>query len=271
VPPEVFLERNYQEEANFHNIFNQEMGPKWMLIFVLAGWGLIVPVLRLGGAGKLADRLKVIDPPIVLAPWFILALALLQDYPFEMTAEYVELIAGVLFLVTAIPLLELNRRTVLALAAPLVAVGAAASYQVLQDSFGSPQKLACALAETRAFVVAIENGAGQQGLFTRRSIDFRVYTTIQRSYLNADIVKALDSVACEGVSTNPNRRLFALDPWGQPYWIYYERSADKTSGTALFYSFGPNRRYDSPQGTIEGTDDIGTRSRPLMLDTHLPE
>ena len=86
-----------------------------------------------------------------------------------------------------------------------------------------------------------------------------------------DIVKALDSVTCEGVSTNPNRRLFALDPWGQPYWIYYERSADKTSGTALFYSFGPNRRYDSPQGSIEGTDDIGTRSRPLSRDTHLPE
>jgi hypothetical protein len=247
------------------------MGPKWMLIFLLGGWGLILPVLRRGGAGKLAERWKVIDPPIVLAPWFILALALLQAYPFEMTAEYIELIAGALFLVTAIPMLQWNRRTVLAVAAPLVAVGAAASYQVLQDSFGSPQKLACAQAETRAFVTALEGGAGLPGLFTRRSIDFRVYTTIQRSYLSADIVKALDSVACEGVSTNPNRRLFALDPWGQPYWLFYERSADKTSGTALFYSFGPNRRYDSPQGSIEGTDDIGTWSRPLMPDTHLPE
>ena len=43
------------------------------------------------------------------------------------------------------------------------------------------------------------------------------------------------------------------------------------TGTALFYSFGPNRRYDSPEGKITGTDDIGARSRPLRLDTHLPE
>jgi len=271
VPPEVFLQKNYQEEANFHNIFNKEMGPKWMLVFVLAGWGLLLPVLRRAGAEKLLERWRVIEPPIVLAPWFILDLVLLQYYPLEMTAEYNELIAGVLFLVTALPMLEFSRRTFLAVIAPLVAVAMAASYQVLQDVFGSPQKLACAEAETRALTAAIEGGASLPGLFVRRSIDFRVHSAIGREYLKAEIVQALDSVACEAVSTDPNRRRYALDPWGQPYWIYYERSGDRKSGTTLIYSFGPNRRYDSPEGAIAGTDDVGTRSRPLRLDTHLPE
>jgi hypothetical protein len=271
VPPEIFLQKNFQEEANLHNLFNEQMGPQWMLVFVLVGWGLVLPVMRRAGAGKLFERWGVIEPPLVMVPWFILNLALLQYYPLEMTAEYNELIAGVLWLVTALPLLEFSRRTYLAVAAPIVAVAAAAAYQDMQDTFGSPQKLACAEAETRALTAAIEGGASLPGLFVRRSIDYRVHTCINLGFLKPDIVRALDSVTCEGVSTNPNRRRYALDPWGQPYWIFYQRGADRLTGTALFYSFGPNRRYDSPEGSIEGTDDVGTRSRPLRLDTHLPD
>jgi len=271
VPPQVFLEKNYQEEANFHNLFNQQMGPKWMLVVLLAGWGLLLPVLRRTVAGSLFERWRVIDPPIVLAPWFILGLVLNDQYPLEMTGEYVELIAGLLFLATAIPMIDLGRRAYLVLVAPLVAVAVAASYQNLQDIFGSEQKRACAEAEARALTAAIEGGAGLRPLFEHRAVDYRVHTAIQRGYLKAEIVEAFDSVACEGVSNDPNRRLFVLDPWGQPYWIFYERSADRDSGTALIYGFGPNRRYDSPHGKIEGTDDIGTRSRPLSLDTGLPE
>ncbi len=271
VPPEVFLQKNYQEEANFHNIFNQQMGPKWMVVFVLAGWGLLLPVMRLAGAERLLERLRVIEPPIVLAPWFIFSLVLLQEYPLEMTAEYVELIGGLLFLVTAIPMLELSRRTTLAVGAPFVAVAVAASYLLLQDTFGSPQKLACAEAETRALTAAFESGASLPGLFVRRSNDFRVHSAIGMEFLEAEIVQALDSVTCEGVSKNPNRRRYALDPWGQPYWIYFKRGANRETGTALFYSFGPNRRYDSPEGSIDGTDDVGARSRPLKRDTGLPE
>ena len=271
VPPEVFLEKNYQEEANFHNFFNREMGPKWMLVVVLAGWGLLLPLLRKGGASGLLERLRVIEPPIVLAPWFVFALILLEEYPFEMTAEYVELIAGVLFLVTAIPLPQPGRKTYVALAGPLVAVGAASMYLNLQELLGSQEKHACAVAETRALAAAVDGGASLPRLVLRRSIDYRVHTTIQMGFLKPEIVASLDAVACEGVSTNPNRRRYGLDPWGQPYWMYYERGAGRESGTALFYSFGPNRRYDSPKGRIDGTDDVGARSQPLKLDARVPK
>jgi hypothetical protein len=54
-----------QEEANFHNIFIEQMGPAWMLVFRHGGWGLFLPVMRpRGGAGKLLERLRVIEPPI---------------------------------------------------------------------------------------------------------------------------------------------------------------------------------------------------------------
>lgn len=271
VPPEVFLQKNYQEEANFHNFFNREMGPKWMLVVVLAGWGLLLPVLRKGGAGNLLERLRVIEPPIVLAPWVVFALVLLEEYPFEMTAEYVELIAGMLFLVTAIPLLQPGRKTYLALGAPLVAVALAGLYLNLQGVLGSEGRHACAVAETRALAAAVDGGASLPRLIAKRSIDYRVHTTIQMGFLEPEIVASLDAVACEGVSTNPNRRRYALDPWGQPYWMYYERGAGSESGTALFYSFGPNRRYDSPRGRIDGTDDVGARSQPLKLDSRVPE
>jgi len=271
VPPEVFLQKNYQEEANLHNIFNDQMGPKWMLVFVLAGWGLLLPVMKLAGAKTLLEQLRVIEPPIVLAPWFLVSLVLLQHYPLEMTAEYVELIGGLLFLATAIPLVERSRWAALAVIVPLVGAAAAAAYPALEAAFGSPNKLECAEAETRALTAAIEGGASLPGLFVRRSSDYRVHTSIEAGFLKREIVQSLDSVACEGVSKNPNRRRYALDPWGQPYWLYYVRGADRKSGTALFYSFGPNRRYDSPAGRLDGTDDVGSRSRPLMLDTHLPE
>ncbi len=271
VPPEVFLQKNYQVEANFHNLFNEQMGPKWMIVFVLVGWGLLLPVLRKIGAEKLFERFGVIEPPLMLAPWFILNLILLQEYPAEMTAEYNELITGALFLATAIPMLELGSRTYVTVLAPTIAVVVAASYLNLQHASSSPEKLACAESETKALTAAIEAGAALPALFTKRSMDFRVYTMTQRGYLKPDIFEALDAVACDGVSTDPNRRRFALDPWGQPYWIYSELSGDRNSVFALFYSFGPNRRYDSPRGSIEGTDDIGARSRPLNRKTGLAD
>ncbi len=89
----------------------------------------------------------VIEPPIALAVWSVLGIILLRQYPLEMTAEYVELATGMIFLATAVPLLELSRRTYLALGLPAVVIFAAASYQNLQDTFGSPQKLACAEAD----------------------------------------------------------------------------------------------------------------------------
>jgi hypothetical protein len=270
VPPEIFLEKNYQEESNIHNLLAQFVEQSWMVIFLLATWGVLFPILRLA-ARKVFESLRVIEPPIALVPWSILGIILLRVYPLEMTAEYVELITGLLFLATAIPMLELSRRTYVALGVPVVAAIAAASYQNLQDTFGSPQKLACAEAETKALASAIEGGAGLPRLFGRRLVDIRVHTLIQDGYLKPEIIKSLDAVACEGVSKDPNRRRFALDPWGQPYWMYYERDRDGGSGTALFYSFGENRRYDSSGGKIEGTDDVGARSRPLSLATGLPE
>jgi hypothetical protein len=270
VPPEIFLKHNYQEEANIHNLLTQFVEQSWMVIFILATWGILFPIVR-QMAGRLFERLRVIEPPLALAVWSILGIILLREYPLEMTAEYIELLTGMIFLATALPLVELRWRPYVALSVPVLLVIAAATYQDLQDTFGSPQKLACAEAETKALTKAIEGGAALPKLFGKRAVDLRVHTLIEDGYLKPEILKAFDTVTCEGVTKDPDRRDFALDPWGQPYWMYYELGADGGTGTALFYSFGENRRYDSEGGKIEGTDDIGVRSRPIAFETGVAE
>jgi hypothetical protein len=44
----------------------------------------------------------------------------------------------------------------------------------------------------------------------------------------------------EGQQVRRDRRGYFLDPWNNPYWVYYNK---KTRAGAV-YSFGPNRRRD---------------------------
>ena len=61
------------------------------------------------------------------------------------------------------------------------------------------------------------------------------------------------------VDPRRDRRGYFVDPWNNPYWIFYARKGRR----GLLYSFGPNRRRDTrlpkkgvPAGFEAGGDDI---------------
>jgi hypothetical protein len=101
-PPAYFLERNYQQEANLHNVVATDLR---MLAFslVIAGYGIALPLLaRVPSLGRLLRRLAVVGPPAGLIPTFAASLLTYELYPWDFAGEVVELTVGLGFLFTAV-------------------------------------------------------------------------------------------------------------------------------------------------------------------------
>ncbi|HEY3394771.1 MAG TPA: hypothetical protein VGK58_18845, partial [Lacipirellulaceae bacterium] len=104
MPPAVFLERNTQQEFTVHNFADVFGEPKGVLILALLGYGLLLPLARRFGLRSFLDRVGATAPSLRLVPWFVIAAGLLIWYPVDLTGEWVEALAAVLFLVSVPPL-----------------------------------------------------------------------------------------------------------------------------------------------------------------------
>ncbi|HEU5208159.1 MAG TPA: hypothetical protein VFU06_02005, partial [Longimicrobiales bacterium] len=103
-PPAPFLEHNYQQELTLHNFADIFGQPKTVLVLALAGFGILLPLLSLSRRGReLLERVGATSPRIAAVPWFALAITLLVTYPLSFTGEWVETLAGGLFLLTYAP------------------------------------------------------------------------------------------------------------------------------------------------------------------------
>ena len=271
IPPEIFLQNNFQEETNVHNLVNAYMSPKWMNVTILFLWTILLPFLHdllprmnVSSARTLLDKLRFFCPPLALMPWALVGIWLQWSYPMEFTSEGVELMTGLIFFAAALPFVPRTRAVFAVLVAPLVLTAIVAFYQDAQGAANNPAKTACAQAEVRAIAAAVEAGGATAKLFERSSVDQRLHYTIERGYIKPDIIQALDSVACAGVASVPRRHKYTVDPWGVAYWIYYSPEDSTEPVPATVYSFGPNRKYDSRLGRLEGTDDIGASTKPLV-------
>jgi len=252
-PPEAFLERNTQQEFNIHNFADVFGRPKWVLMMALAGYGLVLAALaRVGATRRLLERVGSTPPPLALVPWFAVAIVLLYWYPITFTGEWVEALAGTLFLAAA-PLSFRSFAGILA-ATPVAAL--VMTQVSAMRRAGDPVLVACASAEARALLSAIidSNGAAD-GLRQGGSVHKRVWTSVQEDYLEESVLGAFHSVSCRGEQpeNQASRRPYAIDPWGTAYWVYTlaERGDMRPVG---IYSFGPNRRRDGEPGTSAGDD-----------------
>jgi hypothetical protein len=248
-PPDVFLERNFQQEFNVHNVLMREGGlgfkieSKHLVMAIAVGFGLLWPALVRGDRFKRLSLFGPLSPPFALAPLAIGVVAFEIAYPVDLTGEGAELIVGLVFLASALIAAEPRRDRVIAwIAAPVVLGGALALFTG-RLLYGSDE---AGIATAKVELVALANdmAGGATERLSRRSIHKRVYTAVVDGYLHLTGKSYLEGKGTPAEPSGPppraDRRGYFLDPWNNPYWI----QVDKRGHIARVYSFGPNRRRD---------------------------
>lgn len=263
--PEYFLANNSQQEVNLHNLSGAVVTPKWILIVVLIGYGILLPVLaRSNRLSEFMKRIGATPPPSPLAPWFAVAAGLLVWYPVTLTGEWVETLAGGLF-VASIPLMAGTPLIVLSLALIFGVVMTHISNRIEHQR--NSERIECATKEIKALLDDLTLGdLGTDKLKDQVTLHERVWTAISEGYINRQAARNFDATSCTS-DQSQDRRSYMVDPWGASYWISV-RALDEVRQLVVIYSFGPNRRRDGSPDTPTD-DDISARGyRRLESQPH---
>ena len=253
-PPAFFLERNYQQELNFHNLF--ETDSRVLIVqIVLLGYGVFLSAAAMHPRiRQLLSRLYIVAPPLQLSLSFLVVSGMYAWYPWSLTGEWVELAMGTAFVFVAIwgaADTTAGTVSVTQVMKPLAIVGVLTALMIVglgATRSADPQDVVRAELEVRA----LADDFNGPHLHTRCGIHKRLYTfaiEYGQTYLFDGAFAKLfaDSEAS-------NRAAFVLDPWNSAYWINHSCAED--GEVRFIYSFGPNRIRDSTDSRIAG-DDIG--------------
>ncbi|RMD84017.1 MAG: hypothetical protein D6815_05125 [Candidatus Dadabacteria bacterium] len=269
-PPVYFLEHNFQQELNVHNVISTDLR-KLGLKCVLAGYGIALPLIAaVGPIRRRLDRWGVVAPPAWLIPLFAAALAAYVHYPWKYTGEIVELMMGLGFLfAVAYHLLSTggpsrwNHHPAMALAAcwlAAVVFGGVNAWAGRVRRAGDPARIAAARVELEALRKDFQWMARHhEGFSMSHSLHKRVYTYEVEH--KATHLREGEFAALRKRGLNEARAEFFLDPWNLPYWINVRSGRSGEPRMAFVYSFGPNRRRDSTYTEIRG-DDLGAMIVP---------
>jgi len=254
--PEYFLANNYQQELNLHNLPGAVFKPKWVLILALAGYGVLLPlVARFERIRRLLARVGATPPPAVLAPWFVAAVVLLLWYPLTLTGEWVEFLAGSLFLVSK----KLVSGTLWLILSLALIFGV--TLTTITDAIEHDRDIdrsACARTEAQNLIndIALSDAATGK-LKRRRSLHKRAWAAMNEGYLTGEHAREFEATRCGGGGDDGGgeaaRRRYAVDPWGMSYWLHTKKIDDERQ-RVMIYSFGPNRRRDGVAGAPAGDD-----------------
>ncbi|HRC56631.1 MAG TPA: hypothetical protein PKU97_11950, partial [Kofleriaceae bacterium] len=265
-PPDVFLDRNFQQELNVHNVLMHERGlgfsleSKHLVMAIALGFSLAWPLLVRWGWLRAFSKLA---PPWSLLPVGLAIVAAEQSYPVDLTGEGAEMMCGLLFLAAALLPLELPTGRLAGWLGIALASGLIISLAVARLVFGSDDAgRAHAAAELELLRADVSAGAAQPRLFGR-NIHKRVFTAARDGYLAFAGRAYLEQQGTPAEPAPPplrvrrDRRGYFLDPWNNPYWVVF----DRRTRACVVYSFGPNRRRDlSARALHEGTgDDVVVR------------
>jgi hypothetical protein len=253
-PPDYFLESNFQQELNLHNVVPTDLRKLGLLVVIL-GYGVAlplaawVPLLR-GALG----RLGIASPGLPLAFAFAASGALYAVYPWRFTGEWVECMVGLAFLGSALCLPRSGStpdvrsrwlRPVAWGAATLVLSGAAVAFT--QSAAGRDpgrveavrRELSLLRADFRGLAIDTPCGAHRR-LFTL--VETEGWGRLRQGRFAGLIDAGLPESRAE----------YFLDPWNSPYWV---RDRCGPERRRWIYSLGPNRRRDSTPDAILGDDE----------------
>ncbi len=266
-PPVYFLEHNYQQELNVHNVMSRELRMGSVKVVILA-YGVVLPLLALIPlVRRLLLRLAVAVPPWELIPSFLATYWAYEEYPLKFSGEIVEFMLGLGFLFAAIVRVgdyapprrvggRPGRRVALIAAsfAVVLAVGSATAWGSRARRSADPGNLEAARAELAAIERDFLAEAEDSDLPTRCGMHKRLYT-FTRQY-NQRFLGRGDFAALQAQGLPEERAEFLIDPWNTPYWIRDRCSRKRGKRVVFVYSFGPNRRRESSKWEILG-DDVG--------------
>jgi hypothetical protein len=264
-PPVYFLEKNYQQELNLHNIAGT-----WLRLFVfraiVIGYGVLLPILvRIPEARRQLERLRIVPPPIPLVPSMLAMFCVHLWYPWKFTGEIIECLLGMGFLFAAIANAsqlapERNRRPIrwtIAFTFLIVALAFSTAWWSQNRKADDHANVAFAEAETQALardLIEAANARHKQTI-TGCGLHKRIYTFVEGNQVARPLGKGgFAALISRGLPSA--RAEFYLDPWNSPYWIR-DRCDEKTGLRSVFvYSYGPNRIRDSSRWEILH-DDVG--------------
>ncbi len=279
-PPVYFLEHNFQQELNVHNVMSTSTR-KLALKAVILGYGVLLPLSAALSkpVRKLYARIGVVIPPLALAPSFIAAFLLYQRYDgftwldddwdsdwwdaWSFTGEWVEIMLGLGFLFAAIAALltfrgdgkklwGLPRQALAIVAGWVLVVGVGVVNGAVSRNLRSADP--GVVETTRGELEALKRDFLGGEVKTRCNRHRRLYTFMEKYDQEALLEGEFAALIAQGL---PQERAdFFLDPWNSPYWIRDRCDSDERR-IVFVYSFGPNRRRESSRWEILG-DDVGT-------------
>ena len=274
-PPDLFLEQNYQQELNIHNLFKGDgfwgiqIESKHLVMLIAFLYGVLFPMLT-----RFLPLLKNLDkhaPAFYLMPYFVLVIAMEQIYPISLTGEACELYLGFIFLIHVFDTYPVDRSEAykwkklykpFTLTAFVFALGIITAPLLNLFIFGSDKEVETAVKEELQLLQNdfLNPRSNKKKILNRSHVHKRIYTAILQNYFRLP----KDSLFLEGKKTpadskngevRNDRKGHFLDPWNNPYWVYY----DKKRKLVVFYSFGSNRKRDSNlrrDGNLQ-EDDLG--------------
>ncbi len=260
VPPEMFLADNFQQELNLHNFvkdakvggFSVSSGD---VVALLALAYAVVPFIgetRRQWYGKVRE----VFPRRDVAGLFVLVAALEVGYPVPYTGEGAELLFGLAFLAVALD--EPGRRAGRGgWALAVVPVGALfAPLWLWWATGGDDEGRARAGVELNQLAADLgKDLAGARRLRKKSSVHKRLFTAVRKGYFRPGTawtyLEGEGTPAERGASSvRHDARGYFIDPWGTPYWVYWNRRAHRL----IVYSCGPNRRRDLELDDVAGAD-----------------
>lgn len=282
-PPEVFLQRNFQQELNVHNfisrktLFGVRLESGNLLILICLVYGILGSHLgrlpRLRRIAPLAALAKHSPPPF-LAPWFGAIVAGQLIYPLDFTGEYCEYSLGLLFLIHALLAGRLSdasdptpmRRVWWALEPPAWIGSTALQGWLMPIVLGAllygpnPKAEEEARADIDALIRDFQRqGVVQQSAWNGGVLGKRIYTAVLQGYIrfgNRSEFLGPYSTPAESATTSQrrkDRKGYFLDPWNNSFWMYFEPG----TGRVIIYSFGRNGRRDCDVSRLVSLPEIG--------------
>jgi len=260
-PPNYFLEQNFQQELNIHNVISTDWR-KLAVKAVLLGYGVLLPLVALSKPiRRFLEKVAIEAPPVELIPVFLGAHLVFDSYPWDFSGEWVEMVMGLGFLFAALPALGRwrpagpppagsQRHQVVVAWAVVGVIGYGLTYASEHLRGAQPELLEAARTETNA--LRLDMLKLDQACQGKRHINKRVYSFVEK-YGEDDLYNGtFAGLVAQGL--NEDRASFFLDPWNYPYWVQCTREGRRRFD--YIYSFGPNRRRESTEWEILG-DDIG--------------